>query len=79
MANEKHTNWLEDAFDDEKNAQLEEELQRAHAKSRITVIVLLVVIAIVAIFVFMSCSAALSFLEDSHTEEEWAQQQSPQQ
>ena len=56
MAEEKHTDWLDDAFDDEKNAQLEEELQRARAKSRITLIVLLVLIVVFVLIGVSMCS-----------------------
>lgn len=58
MGKNEQTNWIDDAFDDEKNAQLEEELQRARAKSRVTVIVLLVIIAVLVLIGAFMCSAA---------------------
>ena len=56
---EEHTDWLDDAFDDEKNAQLEEELQRARSKSRITLIILLVILAIIVLLLLTTCGAAM--------------------
>ena len=61
---EEHTDWLDDAFDDEKNAQLEEELQRARSKSRISLIVLLVVIVVLVLVGFSMCSIGASIAVD---------------
>ena len=64
-SSDEHSDWLDDAFDDEKNAQIEEELQRARSKSRIAVIVLIVIIAIVVLVAFASCGA-ISMLSSSY-------------
>lgn len=51
------SDWLEDAFDEEKSARLEEELERARKKSRVQAIVLVVVVLVIVLVAVASCGS----------------------
>lgn len=55
--------WLNDPFDDAKNAQDLQELDKARRRSRVMAVAALVVVLLLALFVVVSCGA-IAFLGD---------------
>lgn len=63
MAKREEYDWLEDPFDEAKNAQIQQELESARRRSLVLAIVAAVVVLLAVLFFALSCSA-VTFLGD---------------